>query len=163
MLPSVQGSNIFDGFSKIDQGRSLLACTTRMFEILSMRQTEVCLTRICPNHISTSMRLNPHPRGIRLFTFQRTRRFPVETSRTTFVVFVVCSPIGEANLIVVFFTVNGVLRIFSGFSKFPLIRSINRHGQSLSAHGQSKLWSDPQPPRMTASFETAQSVRSSRL
>ncbi len=30
----LQGSNIFDGFSKIDQGRSLLACTTRMFEIL---------------------------------------------------------------------------------------------------------------------------------
>src|SRR5206468_10572014 len=31
---SVQGSNIFDGISKIDQGRSLLACNTRMFEIL---------------------------------------------------------------------------------------------------------------------------------
>ena len=49
-LIGMQGSNIFDGFSKIDQGRSLLACTTRMFEILKMKQSEAHLIRICPNH-----------------------------------------------------------------------------------------------------------------
>jgi len=58
---------------------------------------------------------------LRLFTFQRTRRFPVETSLATFVAFVVFPiswlPTGEANLIVVSTAVNGVLRIFSGLSK----------------------------------------------
>jgi hypothetical protein len=64
---------------------------------------------------------NSHPRGFDYSLFKEQDGFPSKRRKATFVAFVVIPihslPIGEANLIVVSFAVNGVLRIFSGLSK----------------------------------------------
>ncbi len=122
----LQGSNIFDGFSKIDQGRSLLACTTRMFEILIDVTDSVAKPKPAA---SGSVRTTPVHQSFRThilaasdyslfkeqdgFPSKRRRQLSLPSSCFQSVL----RPIGEANLIVVFFAVNRVLRIFSGLSK----------------------------------------------
>ena len=119
--PKLQGSNIFDGFSKIDQGRSLLACTTRMLEIQQTRRTEVHPVGICPTCPGTKQGLRTHILAASTIHFSKnktvSRRYVADNFRRLRRLLPVT---GEANLIVTFVAVNGVLRNFSGLSRLAL-------------------------------------------
>jgi hypothetical protein len=102
---------------------------------------------ICPNHPGTPRRLNSHPRGIRLFTCQRTKTVSSPNvagnfrhwrrEQLAFESF--ASRFRVANRIVRSGIVNGVLRIFQVSQTRSIFHRINRLEQCLSTESVDKL------------------------
>src|SRR5690348_6479854 len=83
-----------DGLLEIDQGRSLLACTTRMFEILFRRPRERPAIEIV---VRTALYTKAsEPTSSRLSDYSLVKEH-LQTSPATFVAFAVISPSGEAE------------------------------------------------------------------